>query len=122
MLQHIERLRNKPEHVRKNIALGTAGALAALVFLGWGAATVAGGTLALGSNSLTPDATAPLAAAAAQTSSSFSNLVGAVGAAPDGTSGTDTVGLQIVDNGTSSTIGSKTAATTSAPEQTVIPF
>jgi len=113
MRRHLEHLRNKPEHVRKTIALGAAGALTVLVTLGWGVASITSGSLALAPTSLSGINTAPLATAASQTSSSFSQLLGAVGAA---SSASSSPSLQIVDGGHTSTI-----ATTST-QATVIPF
>jgi len=113
MLHHIHRLKSKPEHVRKNIAFVSAGALTALVALGWMAATVAGGTLALAPTPLDQGNAAALTNAASQTSSSFSQLLGAVGAATSATSSAPA--LHIVDS------VPETAATPAA-QKTVIPF
>ena len=118
MFQHLERMRNKPDHIRKGVAFGAAGALTLLVALGWGVFTVESGSLALAPTVLTPDATAQIATTASETSSGFSNLLGAVGAA---TSADTKPSLQIVDSGVTSTINAKAAATP-APEQTTIPF
>jgi hypothetical protein len=115
MIHHIHRLRNKPEHVRKNIAGAAAGALTALVAVGWVAATVAGGTLSVKPTSLAASDSAP--AAAPDNGSVFSQLLGAVGAAG---SGSTAPALKIVDDSSASV--APVAATTSAGQQTVIPF
>jgi hypothetical protein len=122
MFEHLERLRNKPHHVRRNIALGSAGALTALLAVGWLTATIAGGSLALQPVPLDPTgATAAIASSVSDTSSSFSQLLGAVGAAT-GISGSSTAPqLQIVDGAQSSTLAAK-VSTSTASSQTVIPF
>jgi hypothetical protein len=117
MFEYLKRLRNRPEHVRKNVALGAAGALTLLVALGWGAATIAGGSLALAPTSLTPDDSAPVVAAVAQTSSTFSQLLGAVGAAATGASTTPPAVEVVSDRSQAPAV-----ATTTAYSQTVIPF
>lgn len=46
----IERLRARPEHVRKQVAFGIAGSITGLVFVGWMAALATGGALTLKSD------------------------------------------------------------------------
>ncbi|MEJ0053419.1 MAG: hypothetical protein WDN10_01675 [bacterium] len=118
MLEHLDRLRSKPEHVRRNIALGSAGVLTALLAIGWLAATISGGMLALKPVPL-DGGSRPAIAAVPESSSAFSKLVGAAGAATGFGTPKPAPSLQIVDGGTSSTIEEKPAA---ASSQTIIPF
>jgi len=119
MLHHIHRLRNKPEHVRKNVAFLGAGAVTLVVAVGWGVATIASGTLNLKPTSLASSDAAPVVEAVSQTSSGISQLLGAVGAAGATSS---QPALQIVDTGRTSTLDQPVVATTSVGQQTVIPF
>lgn len=114
----VHTLRQKPEHVRENIALGVSGGITLVVALGWMVATVASGSF-----SLTPSAT--LASAGgndmkqAMTSSkdSFSQLLGAAGAAVGATS-TAPATITIVDTEVHSTLDQPTVAS----DETVIHF
>jgi hypothetical protein len=47
MRDYIEHLKRKPEHVRRQVALGVSGGVASLVFVGWAAMLVSSGALAL---------------------------------------------------------------------------
>lgn len=80
MQDFIERLRAKPEHVRKQIAIGTSGALTGVVALGWIVSMAAGGTLALKSSTPTDTNAPDFAALAEETQSEFNSLMGAAGA------------------------------------------
>lgn len=82
IIEHVNRLREKPHHVRHNIAMGVAFGITGLVALGWMTALATSGTLALESNS--PEeraADAKLSETVAESTNSFSNLMGAAGAA-----------------------------------------
>jgi hypothetical protein len=110
---HLDRLREKPDHVRHRIALFTAAGTTAVVALVWITALATSGTLALKNTSDPVVATKSLA----QTKSAFSELMGAVGAAAGATS-TDP-DLTIVDTKTVTTFDTKIENNTS---KTVIPF
>lgn len=121
IIEHVERLRQHPEHVRYRIAMGTAFAVTALVAVGWAVALTTSGTLAL--KDPEPVAAGPtpeseLAKSFSETGSAFNNLMGAAGAAFGATS--TEAALRIIDTRTSSTISEEeTGAGASA---TVISF
>ncbi len=80
MRDYLEHLKRKPEHVRRQVALGVSGGAAALVFVGWAAMLSASGALTLNDvpadNSFAQDAQktgAGLAGAAAAFSSVLSD-------------------------------------------------
>lgn len=119
MLDFIERLRQKPVHVRRRIAAGTAVTLTGLVALGWVGALAAGNVFIL-----TPVEDAPslaqtsgdLTGAVANARTSFGELMGAV---KNADSTTNEPSLIIVESESSSTL------TSDAPKEdtrTVIPF
>lgn len=118
MLEFIDSLRQKPEHVRRRIATGTAVTLTGLVALGWVGALVAGNAFIL-----TPVQDGPslaqsgseVAESASQARSTFSELMGAVGNA-GGNEGESS--LIIVEGETKSTVQSAPKEDT----RTVIPF
>ncbi len=109
MLDYLERLRAKPEHIRRRIASGTAVGVTAVVALAWMAVITTNGTLAFTPPALPNDPA--LHSAVAQTTSSFSNLLGAAAAYQSGTPAPS--GIQI----------ETTASSTLAPSApTTIPF
>ncbi|MDB5265760.1 MAG: hypothetical protein JWM39_473 [Parcubacteria group bacterium] len=123
---HIENLRAKPHHVRERIAFGTAAGITVLVGLVWVGTLAATGALSLKSdNTVVTDGTngsGDAQSAIAQTQTNFSQLMGAVGAAT-GVSTTSAPALRIVDDGTNSTLDSKSAAVaTNNSNASVIPF
>lgn len=118
MLEFIDSLRQKPEHVRRRIAAGTAVTLTGLVALGWVGALAAGNAFIL-----TPTQDGPtlaqsgseVAGAATKARTTFSELMGAVNNA-QGTS--DESSLIIVE-------GEAKSSVETAPKEdtrTVIPF
>ncbi|HYE23306.1 MAG TPA: hypothetical protein VEA92_02545 [Candidatus Paceibacterota bacterium] len=119
MLDFIERLRQKPEHVRRQIAAGTAVTMTGLVALGWVGALAAGNVFIL-----TPVEDAPslaqtsgeLTGAVKDARTSFSDLMGAVNNA-DGA--TNEPSLIIVESESSSTLSTDTPK---EDTRTVIPF
>lgn len=118
MQDFVERLRAKPEHERRRIALATSGTVTGLIAIMWFGAVVASGTLALESENSGDSAIAEAprynqALADAQTG--FSQMFAAVGAIQNATS---TEGLVIVETNASSTI----SAPQSPDTRTVIPF
>ncbi|HWH07048.1 MAG TPA: hypothetical protein VNU47_00790 [Candidatus Paceibacterota bacterium] len=121
MLDFIERLRTKPEHVRKQFAVVAASALTALVAVGWAGALVTNASFALKSQNegaSLAEATGTFGESMAEARSGFSGLLGAAGVA--GTGQSNEPALTIVDTKTSSTLDTQM----SAPEdtRTVIPF
>ena len=83
MLEFIDRLRQKPEHVRRRIAAGTAVTLTGIIALGWMGALIAGNAFILTPNNNAPslaESGAELGNAVKQRPSGFNQLMGAVGA------------------------------------------
>lgn len=115
----LETLRQKPEEVRHRIALLTAFGITLIIALGWLAALATSGKFAFITDA---DASAKVAQAketAAQTTGTFSGLLGAASAAFT-SSATEKApeGLSVVDQDSSSTLEPKTAT----EDRTVIPF
>jgi uncharacterized Zn-binding protein involved in type VI secretion len=106
MKDFIHNLKQKPEHVRKRIVLGTTSAVTGLVALAWVGTMAATGAFSLtASNGTVAQAQpAPLPSA----SSNFSQLAGAVAAVTGAT--TSAPALTIVDGKSTSTIDPKPAA------------
>jgi hypothetical protein len=84
MRDHIERLRAKPEHIRKRIAIGTSVGVTAVVALVWLTTLVTSGTLALNlvspGGNIAEGGSGNVQGAVAETQTNFSQLLGAVGA------------------------------------------
>lgn len=122
IIEHIDRLREKPEHVRHNIALGVAFGISGLVAVTWMTAMATSGTLALQSNTVdeTPEGS-EMSAAVVESTSAFSSLMGAAGAAFNATN-TDAA-LKIIESETrtSSTLNTQSQSA-NASDKTVIPF
>lgn len=122
IIQHVERLREKPEHVRHAIAMGVAFVFTGLVAVTWMTAMATSGTLALkpstetGEGAGTGDAATE---AVAQSASAFSSLMGAAGAALGATS--TEAALRVIETRTSSTLD-KQAKPANDTYKTVIPF
>lgn len=118
MQDFIERLRAKPEHERRRIALAASGTMTGLIAVMWFGAVVASGTLALdnGDTANSEAAEAPrYDRALAEAQNGFSQMFAAVGAIQSATS---TDGLVIVETNASSTI----SAPQTPDSRTVIPF
>lgn len=113
IIEHIDRLREKPEHVRQRIAVLTAAGVTGLVAVTWLAALATSGTLALKG----PGLNDPKPQVFAEAPTSFSNLVGAAGAAFSATSSE----LSVVETRTSSTLDAKVGPANNT-HKTVIPF
>lgn len=111
MQEKLEILKNKPQHVRENIAIGVSGGITLLVFMGWAGSMAQSHRFAISPIKETPGVESPLAKAS-EAKDSFSNLLGAVGVA--GGNGTSTSNIQIID--------SAPAQAEPGPEQTVIHF
>ncbi|MBU0749969.1 hypothetical protein KKH15_00435 [Patescibacteria group bacterium] len=113
MQDFIERLRAKPEHVRKQIAIATSGVLTGLVAVGWLASLVAGGTLALKAS----DTVAEPAGNIAEQQNGFESLLGAAGSFAGVT--TEDPELTVLESRTSSTLDRNQQE---VDTRTVIPF
>ena len=119
MFDFIERLRQKPEHVRKRIAAGTAITLTGIVTLGWVGALAAGNAFILKptpSETTLTQSGSELSGTFSEARTSFSSLMGAAGTAQGGK---ESASLIIVDSESSSTLDTKAKA---PDERTVIPF
>ena len=117
IFEHLERLRAKPHHVRRQIALGTSVAVTALVAVGWLGALASSPKFAL--NPETAGDGVDMQSAVTETRSNFSELVGAAGAAFGATSSP----AQVI------VVDTKTRSTLDVPRdnyndtrETVIPF
>lgn len=120
IIDHIDTLRAKPEHVRHRIALGVAFGITGVVAAGWLAAVTTSGTLALKSEPAAANgATSDVAKAVNESTSAISSLMGAAGAAFGATS--TEAALSIIDSKTSSTLDAR-ASSANATDKTVIPF
>lgn len=113
---YIEHLKSKPEHIRRRIALGTSAGFTGVVALAWLVALSTSGTLALTSPEEIQNA-AEMKAVVQETSSSFSDLMGAASAFQSASQNSEE--LIIVDAESSSTLDAP-ADTTEG--KTVIPF
>lgn len=125
MQKFIHNLKQKPEHVRRRIAVGTSVGITALVGVIWVSALAASGTFALGTGTNTnpsqPPSTDAFALDGTNVKSNASQLVGAVDAATGAT--TSQPALTIVDGTTTSSIGQPVqAASQNNTSATVIPF
>ncbi len=122
MKDFIANLKEKPEHIRKRVAVGTSAGITGLVGVIWAGTMVSSGTLALGSGVPVPADTAPktdsFALSGTNVQSNFSQLLGAVGAATNST--TSKPALVIIDGGTSSSFKTNSNATNQSA--TIIPF
>lgn len=112
----VHTLRQKPLHVRQNIALGVSGGLTLVVALGWFAANAAAGTFSLAPTSLASDSGTEARQAVAASGNGFTQLLGAAGAAFGATS--SPAQITVVDTKTSSTLDHQEPS----PEATVIHF
>ena len=126
IIDYVERLRTKPEHIRRRIAVGTAVGVTGVVTAVWLFVVVISGTLSLapvGASTATL-ATAPgttqIANAATQTQSGFQQLLGAVGLANPANSAPAT--LMIVNTSPTTTSAGDAEQSGTGGNQTVIPF
>lgn len=113
IFDHIERVKGQPHHVRKQVALTSAGGIALVIGLAWFGISLQSGVYAIhGSNFAvsTGAEAAPASASAGQTS----QLAGAAAALDDSSKGP--ARIVIVDAASSS------AASNTSAEQTTIPF
>ena len=110
MRNYINSLKKKPEHVRRRIALLSTSGVTGFVAIIWAVTLSSTGVFSLAPTAKTQTTTT------ASSQTSFSQLLGAVGAASATSSDPS---LSIVDDGSSSTLDAKRQQTASA---TVIPF
>ena len=101
MQHHLHALRQKPIHVRKNIALAVSALVTALVAVVWVITLASSRALAL---SPTPSVKPDIESSITKTGSSISKLMGAAGAATIGGATTETPALTIIDGGTTSSL------------------
>lgn len=120
--EFLDKMREKPEHVRKQVAVGASGVVTGLVALVWFGTLAATGAFTLapaGEVAQEPQA-APVAFTNTNVRSNFQELLGAVGAAT-GATPSEEPGVTVIDGNTSSTFREDTPVQTS-PSATVIPF
>ena len=125
MQEFLLKLKQKPEHVRRQIAVGTSAGITALVGIIWVATMASSGAFALDTSgtantnaaSNTPSTDA-FALSGTNVKSNFSQLVGAVDSAVGAT--TSKPSLTIIDGTTTSSFDQASANTN--PTATVIPF
>lgn len=117
IIHHIERLKEKPSHIRERIAFGVSGGITGLVAIGWLVAMSSSGSFSLATksvaNAVTPSA--EVTQSVSQSTSNLNSLMGAA-AASFGVGGEDAT-VKVVETKTTSTL--ETADTNSA---TAIPF
>ncbi len=107
VLEHIEYIKGKPHHVRKQVAFGAATLVSALIAFVWLASNVAAGTFALRDSSFA----ASTGQDDAVVTSGTQGLAGAAAALED--SKDAPAHIEIVDT---------TPAPKKQPEQTILPF
>jgi hypothetical protein len=118
IIEHIDRLREKPEHVRHTIAFGVAIGISGLVAVGWMTALATSGTLALETDQPVIEDSATKALA--ESTYAFSNLMGAASAAFTATS--TEAALNIIETRTSSTLNTSATESSTGAGKTIIPF
>jgi hypothetical protein len=112
IFEHIEYVKGKPHHIRKQITLLTAGGLTALVALVWFFGTLSSGAFAIQGNNFADSTGAESPVVAGTSNSSDSGIAGAAAAISDTNAPAH---IEIVDTSTSTNSGKKV-------EPTVIPF
>lgn len=101
MQEKLQNVKEKPQHVRENIAIGISGGITLLVFLGWGASLANSHTFAITPpTNISPDVKEQLAKAS-EAKNSISDLLGAAGSANTaGKTGTSAPEIKVVDSPT----------------------
>jgi len=127
MQKFIHQLKQKPDHVRRRVAIGTSAGFTALVAIIWVTALTSSGTFALSSSPAQQSAkqaptTDAFALDGTNVHSNISQLVGAVDAATGAT--TSKPSLTIIDGKTTSSFDQPTQASANPnnTSATVIPF
>ena len=116
--EHLERLRAKPHHVRRQIAFSASVVITALVAVGWMGAMVSSPKFAIDQRPTEGDEV-DFGSAITDTRSNFSDLVGAAGAALGASS--SPAAITVVDTKTRSTLDVPRHNYNDTKE-TVIPF
>ncbi|HUY05215.1 MAG TPA: hypothetical protein VMV62_00615 [Candidatus Paceibacterota bacterium] len=111
LFDHIERIKGKPHHVRKQIAFGAAAGLSAFIALVWFAGSIATGAFAIRNTSFAAN-TAQENTVATTSASGDQGLAGAAAAVQDANAPAH---IEIVDTGAA-------APAKSTPTQTILPF
>lgn len=111
---HVSSIQQKPEHVRRRIAVVTSGSVTGLIALAWVVTLAANGSFSLAPSSKPNTDTVALTT---ESSKSLPQLLGAVGATLTGTA-TETPALTVVETKTTSTLDRPQQS----PSATVIPF
>ncbi len=126
---HLNTLREKPEHVRRRVAVGTSVGITALVAVVWAGTLAATGALAVGGGLGTSGSEgsgvekreSDFALSGTNINSNFSQLLGAVSEATKGTSSAPA--LRVIDGDTSSSFEqAKRPANQNNTNATVIAF
>jgi hypothetical protein len=112
LFDHIEHVKGQPHHVRKRVALGSAGGIAAVVGILWFGGSLAGGAYAIHGSNFAISTGAESAPSTASVSGT-SQLAGAAAALDSKDTGP--ARIVIVDS-------SSSAATSTPADQTTIPF
>lgn len=127
MQKAIHNLRQKPDHVRRRIAIGASAGITALVGIVWLTAMTSSGAFAIGTGPATPGTASQtpssdaFALSGTNVKSNISQLVGAVNAATGATSSQPA--LTIIDGGTSSSLDHQAPQSINTnPSATVLPF
>jgi hypothetical protein len=131
MQRHLHAIRQKPEHIKKRIAVGTAVGITGLVALLWVVTLASTGAFALAPlGSVGAYATADgtgknsdVASSQTGSESNFSKLLGAVGASSlNGSGSSSAPALTIVDQGSSSSFNAKQAQEVATDTPTTLSF
>lgn len=112
IFQHIEYVKGKPHHVRKQVALATATGITAVVALVWFFGTLSSGTFAIQGSSFADSTSGDSSAVTGTNGSSDSAIAGAAAAVEDQSAPAH---IEIVDTSSSTSSEKKV-------EPTVIPF
>jgi hypothetical protein len=112
----VHSLRQKPVHVRENIAFGVAGGITLLVTIGWLGANAASGTFSLAPTTLAENGNPEVQQAVASGKDNFNQLLGAASASFGASSSPATI--TVVDTNVRSTLDAEEIPST----QTVIHF
>jgi hypothetical protein len=112
IFEHIEYVKGKPHHIRKQITLAIAGGLTALIALVWFFGTLSSGAFAIQGSTFAESTGAEPAVATGVNNSSDNGIAGAAAALPE--NGTQ-AHIEIINSSPATSSEKKV-------EQTVIPF
>lgn len=82
VLDHIERVKGQPHHIRKQVAFGAAGGIAALIAVVWLTGSLASGTFAVQGSSFTESTKQESAIVSGATIPNLAGAAAAIGDAP----------------------------------------